>query len=71
MFVDSLDIVVEGEIACFVAHNSLARVDGYTRMFNLGDGKDKSLPCEAMIDLMRSPFSRYPQMTFGCKQQQM
>jgi hypothetical protein len=40
MFVDSLDIVVEGEIACFVADNSLARVDGYTGMFNLGDGKD-------------------------------
>jgi hypothetical protein len=30
----------------------------YTGMFNLGDGKDRSLPCQAMIDLMRSSFSK-------------
>jgi hypothetical protein len=25
-------------------------------MFSLGDGKDRSLPCEAMTDLMKSSF---------------
>lgn len=58
MVVDRLDNVVEGEIFCFVLDSSFVGVDGYARMFNLFDGKDRFLPSEAMTDLIRSSFSR-------------
>jgi hypothetical protein len=52
MDVDSLDSVVEDEIVCFVSDSSFVGVYGYTGMFNLVDGKDRSLPYEVMTDLM-------------------
>jgi hypothetical protein len=57
MDVDRLDNVVEGEIACLVLDGSFVGVDGCIGMLNLVDGKDRSLPCEAMTDLIRSSFS--------------
>jgi hypothetical protein len=57
MTVDRLDSAVEGEIACLVLDRSFAGVDGCIGILNLVDGKDRSLPCEAMTDLIRSSFS--------------
>jgi hypothetical protein len=52
MVVDRLDNVVEGEIFCFVLDSSFVGVDGYARMFNLFDGKDRFLPSEAINDIL-------------------
>jgi hypothetical protein len=52
MVVDRLDSVVEGEIFCFVLDSSFVGVDGYARMFNLFDGKDRFLPSEAINDIL-------------------
>jgi hypothetical protein len=58
MLVESFDIAVEGEIDCFDQDSSFVGVDGYSGIFNQGDVKGTSLPCDAMTDLIKCSLSK-------------